>query len=143
MKRMLTHIGEVGGFYIRSLDCQRLNRRSVSVELTRHDPFYNRYPSKNSIILGSSRCLRDYSPMCTYFMTCCITQMTMLFVRGLVSIDTRVEVSIVARSQVSIDKVEVVSIDSARFSLRIKHSKRVGSDNTNMHVPERKENFFM
>ena len=69
--------------------------------------------------------------------------MTMLFVRGLVSIDTRVEVSIVARSQVSIDKVEVVSIDSARFSLRIKHSKRVGSDNTNMHVPERKENFFM
>ncbi|KAF2537776.1 hypothetical protein F2Q68_00021669 [Brassica cretica] len=56
--------------------------------------------------------------------------------RGLVSIDVLVELSIVALSQVSIDVVEVVSIDvvkvvsinDAHFSLRIEHSKRVGSE---------------
>ncbi|KAF2548399.1 hypothetical protein F2Q70_00022841 [Brassica cretica] len=51
----------------------------------------------------------------------------MLYVRGLVAIDARVEVSIVARSQMLIDEEELVSIDAARFSLRIVHSKRVGS----------------
>ena len=107
LKTVLTHF--IGGFYISSLDCWRLNRRSVSVELTRHDPFYSCYLSKNSIILSSSRCLMDYSHMRINFVMCGITQMTMLYVRGLVSIDTRVEVSIVARSQVSIDEVEVVS----------------------------------
>ena len=52
----------------------------------------------------------------------------MLFVRGSVSIDALIEVSIVALSQISIDEEELVSIDAARFSLRIVHSKRGGSE---------------
>ncbi|KAF2557269.1 hypothetical protein F2Q68_00016526 [Brassica cretica] len=43
----------------------------------------------------------------------------MLYVCGLVSIDTQVEVLIVALSQMSIDEEELVSIDAARFSFRI------------------------
>ena len=59
----------------------------------------------------------------------------MLYVRELVSIDAQVEVLIVARSQMFIDEEELVSIDVARFSLRIMHSKRVGS--------EKKSNFSL
>ena len=69
----------------------------------------------------------------------------MLSVRGLVSIDAQVEVLIVARSQMSIDEEELVSVDTARFSLWILHSKRVGSEfvlaasGTTGHVPEKQE----
>jgi len=52
----------------------------------------------------------------------------MLSVRGLVSIDARFEVSIVALSQMSIDEEELVSINAARFSLRVVHSSRGGSE---------------
>ena len=75
IKKVLTHIREVGGFHINSLDCWRLNRKHVG-ELTRPDQFCYRTLSKNSINLSSSRCFKDYDPMCIYFLTCYITQMT-------------------------------------------------------------------